>query len=342
MNLTPLIPAAAIAFSIAWADDKPWERHVIDRSSLAAPSIGAEPPTARLTNGVLTAAVYLPDAENGYYRGSRFDWSGMISSVESDGHRFFGEWKPAPQPLATDNVVGTAGEFGMESPLGYDEAAPGEFFYKIGVGKLLRPDAEPYAFHRPYAVTPLPWKITRGDRWIKFTQRLPEENGWGYVYSKGITLHPRKPEFTIRHTLKNSGSKEILTDYYCHNFVVFDSRPLDPGTQVHLDFELWDSSPIREIAIIEGKTIRLASPLPEGKSLFRRFEIIPPGGGKTIVFENPETGTALRINSDTTPDKVVFYGIGKSVCIEPFIGIRLAPGEKLTWKDRYSFGPAEQ
>jgi hypothetical protein len=43
-------------------------------------------PTARLSNGKLTAVVYLPDQERGFYRGSRFDWAGIIGCVALDGH----------------------------------------------------------------------------------------------------------------------------------------------------------------------------------------------------------------------------------------------------------------
>jgi hypothetical protein len=34
------------------------------------------------TNG-LKMTVYLPDAEKGFYRGTRFDWSGVIGPVRS-------------------------------------------------------------------------------------------------------------------------------------------------------------------------------------------------------------------------------------------------------------------
>jgi hypothetical protein len=39
-------------------------------------------PRAEIGNGVLTAKPYLPDSENGYYRGTRFDWPGNMPSLE--------------------------------------------------------------------------------------------------------------------------------------------------------------------------------------------------------------------------------------------------------------------
>ncbi len=35
-------------------------------------------------------AGHLPDAENGMYRATRFDWSGVIGSVKYKGHEYLG------------------------------------------------------------------------------------------------------------------------------------------------------------------------------------------------------------------------------------------------------------
>ncbi len=272
---------------------------------LAANAIG-QAPTRQLTNGVLTATVYLPDSENGYYRGPRFDWSGMIASVERDGHRFFGEWRMRPKPKATDNVVGTAGEFGIRSPLGYDEAKAGECFVKIGVGRLRRPDNEPYHFSRQYEVLPSPWVIREGKHWIEFQQELSAERGWGYRFTKRIELAPAAPDITIRYILENTGSQRITTDHYCHNFVVFDDRESFPGGQVRLDFAPTDQTPVNEIAVLDNQTIRLTAPLPFTQSLHREFLDLPEGAGQKTILENTATGTSLWIERDTPTAHAVF------------------------------------
>jgi len=38
-------------------------------------------PSHQLTNGEITATVYLPDAKNGFYTTTRFDWSGAIATL---------------------------------------------------------------------------------------------------------------------------------------------------------------------------------------------------------------------------------------------------------------------
>ena len=55
---------------------------------MAAPSV----PTAEISGGRLRATIYLPNAESGYYRGTRFDWSGVVASLTWQGHEYFGQW----------------------------------------------------------------------------------------------------------------------------------------------------------------------------------------------------------------------------------------------------------
>src|SRR5512136_184337 len=114
-------------------------------------------PAVTLTGRHAEATVYLPDPSAGYYRGPRFDWSGLMASLRMGGHEFFGEWRIGPhEPLGNDFVVGPAGEFGMgpgtgnPPPLGYDETGPGGLFLKVGAGTRRKPEQRPYHFGGDY------------------------------------------------------------------------------------------------------------------------------------------------------------------------------------------------
>jgi hypothetical protein len=120
-------------------------------------------PNAKITNGLVRASVYLPNAKTGYYRGTRFDWSGIISNFEYAGHNYYPEWFHHMDPKVRDFVydgaeivagpctaiTGTPEEFVTDkSALGFDEATAGGTFIKIGVGVLRKPDDTPYeVFH---------------------------------------------------------------------------------------------------------------------------------------------------------------------------------------------------
>ena len=65
----------------------------------------ADFPSAEIANGQIRAKIYLPDPKNGYYRATRFDWSGVISSLKYKGHDYFGQWFETYNPKTHDDFV---------------------------------------------------------------------------------------------------------------------------------------------------------------------------------------------------------------------------------------------
>ncbi|HYZ87091.1 MAG TPA: hypothetical protein VE621_21930, partial [Bryobacteraceae bacterium] len=109
-------------------------------------------PEATITNGVVTAKLYLPDAEKGYYRGTRFDWSGQVYSLTTGGHEYFGQWFERYDPKLHDAIMGPVEEYGVDGGLGYQDAKPGETFLRIGVGALRKPEEAKYERFRTYDI----------------------------------------------------------------------------------------------------------------------------------------------------------------------------------------------
>jgi hypothetical protein len=70
-----------------------------------------DPPQAEIANGAVRARVYLPDPVDGYYRATRFDWSGVVSSLEWNGHSYFGQWFARYDPKINDAIMGPVEEF---------------------------------------------------------------------------------------------------------------------------------------------------------------------------------------------------------------------------------------
>src|SRR4051794_24076414 len=169
--------------------------------------------------------VYLPDATAGFYRGTRFDWSGVVATAEVGGHTVFGYWKPTHDPANHDDVPGTAEEFGHDEPLNYTAAPVGGTFVKIGVGELVKPAEPKYRFAHNYTIAkPGTWAVTTGERFVEFRQELSHNSGYGYRYVKRVELAPGG--FVIRRTLTNTGTRAIDTDHYGHNFLTVDGDPV--------------------------------------------------------------------------------------------------------------------
>ena len=134
--------------------------------SLGFAAAAAEPPAAFISNGVVRAKLYLPDAESGYYRGTRFDWSGSVASLEANGHTYFGQWFPRYDPKRHDSIPGPVEDW---APLNYTESKPGETFVKVGIGVLRRPEEQAYRFSNPYELLDTgKWSVQTGTEFVEY------------------------------------------------------------------------------------------------------------------------------------------------------------------------------
>ena len=132
--------------------------------SLSALLNAADYPSSSISNGPIHATLYLPDAHAGYYQGTRFDWSGQITSLEYKGHTYFGKWNPAPySPKLHDAIMGPVEEFlTAGAGLGYADAKPGGTFVKIGVGVIRKPEERSFQQFKTYdIVDPGKWAVKK-------------------------------------------------------------------------------------------------------------------------------------------------------------------------------------
>lgn len=309
---------------------------ILSAAALAA----ADFPTAEISNGVVTAKIYLPDAARGYYRGTRFDWSGQIFSLKTLGHEYFGVWNPAPyDPKLHDAITGPVEEFRSgDAALGYHEAAPGGTFVRIGVGALRKPagDAK-YENFRTYDIADGgEWKVKRGRDWIAFTHTLKDASGYAYRYTKTLRLVKGKSVMRIEHTLENTGRKPIATQQYNHNFFVMDGQPTGPASHVKFGFPLNGAGPLRnpEYAEVNGSEITYKKELPPGQSFSGRFA---GGPNYDIEMSNKQAGMGVRITGDRPIASIMYWSIRSTFCPEAYIDLAVEPGKKTDWTYTYEF-----
>lgn len=309
-------------------------------AGLASAARAAEPapkdfPRTVLEKGGLKLTVYLPDAGEGFYRGARFDWSGLVARAEFGGRTVFGPFRLKYDATNHDNVVGPAEEFDMDQPQGYAEAAPGEAFVKIGVGLLTKPEEEKYGFMNPYTIASTGrWTFGCDEDWVEFKQVLGGPRGWGYEYTKRLTLAEAGPGFTIAHALANTGTKPIDTTVYCHNFVVLDDEPVGPNYRIEFPFDL---KPREHRGKVEFKGRELVMPEVLTDSVWIAFT----GAGftpaqHTVTLTNRRTGTGVRIQGNRPVSEWRFYAEKTAACPEPFVRIRVPPGTEATWRTVYT------
>lgn len=299
---------------------------------------GPPPPQAEISNGPLRATVNLPDAQAGYYRGTRFDWSGVVSSLTWNGHEYFGEWFERYEPTLHDAITGPVEEFLTgDSSLGYDEAKVGEAFVRIGVGAVRKPEEPAYRRFGTYdIVDPGTWKIERASDRIDFVHELGDTNGYAYVYRK--TLRLAGDTLVLDHTLRNTGRKPIATSVYNHNFFTMDRRPTGPDIVVVFPFTPRAARPLNGVAEIRGAELTFLQEFERRQTIFTELEGHGAGAGDyDFRIENRRTGAGVRITGDRPLSKLVFWSAHRTVCPEPYIDASTAPGQESSWKITYQF-----
>lgn len=309
-------------------------------SALSVLATGAttfvNPPEAKITNGLIHARLYLPDNNDGYYRGSRFDWSGVIPDLEYDGHTYFGQWFPKYDPRLHDAIMGPVEDF---YPIGFNEAKPGETYLKIGIGILVRPDTAKYSIVPPYKIVNAgTWKIKTKSNKVEFTQTL-DDTSYSYVYKKTVALVKGKPGMAISHTLKNTGKKIIETEVYDHNFFMLDKQTTGPGFTITLPYNITAEGGKPDLAEIRGNKIVFIKELAKNEHVYYQALNGFSNDAKDydIKVENENTGAGARITCDRPLSKMVFWCASTTVCPEPYIHIKINPGESFSWKISYEY-----
>ena len=300
----------------------------------------AEFPEAAISNGTLRAKLYLPDPERGYYRGTRFDWSGVIASLEYQGHNYFGQWFERYDPKIHDAISGPVEEFRTgSSGLGYDEAKAGGAFLRIGVGVVRKPEEPAYRPFNTYEIVdPGKWKVKKGRDRVEFVHELTDGSGYSYIYRKVVRLEKGKPEMVLEHTLKNTGRKTIETAQYNHNFFVIDGEPSGPEFSVKFPFELRADRDLKNIAQAKGREIVYLKEIEKGQSIITGLEGFSQSASDyDITIENRKAGAGVRITGDQPISKLLFWSIRSTLCPEPYIQMKIEPGGESSWRITYRF-----
>jgi hypothetical protein len=308
--------------------------------ALSFAAAAADYPEAQISNGILRANLLLPDARNGYYRGTRFDWSGVISSLQFQGHEYFGKWFDRYDPKIHDAIMGPVEEFLTNGKgLGYAEAKVGESFVKIGVGAVRKPEEPDFRQFDTYEISSNgKWTITKGADFITFTHEVSDTLGYAYVYRKTVRLAAGKPEMALEHSLRNTGRKTIATSVYEHNFYMLDHQPAGPGYSVRFPFDVSIQSDLAGAAAVHGKEFTYLKEIPAGQSV-----ATPMTGFGTsardydIRVENRMAGIGVRQTADQPIAKLYFWSIRSTVCPEAFIDLKIDPGQEAHWTINYEF-----
>jgi hypothetical protein len=297
-------------------------------------------PHVKLSNGEVDALIFLPDSQNGYYRSSRFDWSGVVGCASYKNHNFWGEWFHTYDPYGNDSITGPVEEFRSEDgAVGYSQAPRGGSFVKIGVGVLRRDMDGAYEFGHSYPlVDGGHWTVHAKRRSVSFEQVLHSPTGVSYRYSKVLKLDHHGAVLTLSHKLKNLGRQPIVTDVYDHDFFMLDHQPTGPGMEVSFRFMPHPGAPLEPAAVVEDRKIIYKQELAPHQTVAAYLTgYSADAADYAIRVEDRKNHFGVEQTADVPIAKFYLWSIRSTISPEAYIHLDIAPGHTAEWTIHYRF-----
>lgn len=269
-----------------------------------------------LTTARMQLALHHP--EDGFYRGTRFDRSGVFDGLLVDGLQLCDRWYPRYDPYLHDTVCGPAEEFTLCGAV------------KVGVGLLLL-DAQPYDRFRLYPVADSGvWTAEEGDGRVVFRHRL---EGY-YTYEKEIAL-TGEASFAIRHAF--TPALAWTGEVYNHNF--FTMGRLETGPSREVDFPFRPEGDWRAVYDSVGFTesgIRFSRRLQEGESVYTGNIHAAGQTGMPYEMTLREGRMAVHIRGSVPVTRTVLWANHRIACLEPYNALDVGPGVTFRWNVEYA------
>jgi len=271
------------------------------------------------------------------YTGSRFDWTTQVHQIIFEGkHQLLTREKESVESPSAQGW-GLAGEFGIETPVGFEDCPTGAYFPKIGIGRLQRPDEKAYHFARPYQVEAARFSVrAEGSAALLVTADQAPDRGFGWFLKRHWSV--RGAELTLTTTLANTGSKPLATEEYIHNFFGLDGVPVGegwslsvPGLGPREGLSAW-VDPESLMVLRDSKIAWTKTPTQDFFLSDRRTP-----APKAWTLAHSPSGLTVTETVDFTVANFNLWGRGHVVSPELYYHVQVAPGASLAWSRRWTF-----
>lgn len=264
-----------------------------------------------------------------YYNQSRFDWTSFITQVMLDGTTTF--CVPESVDGSGTGGCGLCSEFGIMEPVGFDDCPKGEWFPKIGVGALRRPDKKPYSFARPYEMRQAPVRWERNGR-SSVDVAMDSVTARGYAIRLARRIEVEDNRIIVSSAVENVGDKPVATREYAHNFLMVNNgESKDYVLEAPFDLGGWEWP---ENIAVDGATARWLKPTKG--AMYVPLEPLAPGARRFTLHHLPSK-TSVTEEDDSDWSKLTVWGTRRVISAEAFIDIRVAPGQMQRWSRTYIF-----
>lgn len=265
------------------------------------------------------------------YNGSRFDWTGFITAVILDNKYSFCTSESLVANQGSGGV-GLCNEFGIDTPIGYHIAKPGEKFPKLGIGLLTRPDEADYFFFDKYQVSPFAVEIIEEPNGIIFISKPLVCNGYAIKMTKKLSI--KDNILKISYQLENVGAKLIVTEEYCHNFISINQNLVGSGYVLKFPYNI-NIKKVPNVLTFKNNEITLNKvPKKDFHCHIEGFNSVNKHYWE-LVFKPLKVG--VREHSDFSVKSVALWGTTHVISPEVFIDVNIKPGQTQQWTRSYEF-----
>lgn len=286
-----------------------------------------------LKNELLEIKVDLPSEG---YSSTRFDYTGKVIEVKFKGIPVAGT-EQLNNPNHDDLGRGFYNEFGIDSALGFDEANDGDWFHKIGIG-LLSKTGQQYQFNKTYEVRLAKFSTQTEAHKIMTSCKSELVNGYSYFLRKEMILY--ETSFEINYFLENTGTKNIHTTEYNHNFITINNELMGSSYELRFPFELKTES-FEEFVNPENCVTFHPNSISFNKNPNEQFFFSEMNGkfGVPAHWElsNYQHKIGISETGSFYTKKVNLWGWQHVISPELFFEINCEPGNTTAWSRTYNF-----
>lgn len=270
----------------------------------------------------------------------RFDRAGFITEVVLDGSVRFCASEPQNLSHPSSGGRGMCSEYTADFS---QNARPGEYYPKLGVG-LIRRDQEPYVFFKQYGdVQDYPVEVDAGEDWARFSTGALPCGGTAVSFVKTIRLSGNA--VTVETCAVNGGSVPVETLEYCHNFFSIDGMAISPEYELELP-DLPDLGTEQKLNIHgepcnwrgNGRGLTFQRCTTDCAHIRVPLDGLREGDAFHWTLRHRGAKAWVAVTEFFRPVKMEIWAIDHIVSPEVFHALSLRPGESTSWTRRWTFG----
>ena len=257
-------------------------------------------------------------------QGSRYCWGGYIWQIHDAklGPLIAGPEYPKPDPTPF-NGQGLPESFRHRARDNAPLTWSGDTGLGVGIGALAAGEKNSTTLTEPCA-----WTVSRFPDHLIFQTRQSAA-GWSYELTRKIELVGR--HVGSFNQLTNVGEQPLVLQWFAHPFWALN------GHQARLQLPAGTTLPDNPgFALAANGLLTFKRPfLTKDDSQFALLTL-PPGRELSLSLDHPQL-KRVTFASSFVPDECPVWANAQTVSVEPYLNLRLAPGETRHWHVRHGF-----